>query len=87
MKLSEAKKNDTIKVTNVNLDDKFCLRLREMGIHEGSEMTVSQKSAFGSRILAKGNERIAIDSKCAKCIEIELVNNAQDAKNIQESVK
>lgn len=74
--LANAKRNDLVKITNVNLDDKFCLRLREMGIVEGAKLKLANRGAFGSRVLAKGYERVAIDAKCAKCIEVEVVHGS-----------
>jgi ferrous iron transport protein A len=70
MLLKDVRKGQAVEVVSVDLAEDQCFRLREMGISPGSKLQVSQRSAFGSRIIARGAERIAVDAKCAKCIQV-----------------
>lgn len=58
-------------VTRVLLDPGTCLRLGELGIRAGALVRVSQRAAFGGRVLAVGADRFALDSRTCGLIEVE----------------
>lgn len=58
------------------------LRMRELGLRPGVEMTITQKAAFGGRVININGSRLAVDSGSAAKIEVEPLeqNSAADTK-------
>ena len=55
-------------IDSVRLDDSHRFRLSELGLRPGQHVRVIQRCAFGGRVLARGSERIALDSATARTI-------------------
>lgn len=61
------------RITKVDVDRKFDLRLQELGIRLGAEVVAVNKAAFGGLVLNVAGTRIAVDHKSAKRIHVEPV--------------
>ena len=57
-------------IDSVKLDDVHRFRLSELGLREGLHVRVAQRCAFGGRLVARGTERIAVDSATATSIVV-----------------
>ncbi|QAY62863.1 ferrous iron transport protein A [Xylanimonas allomyrinae] len=55
----------------VDLDDEERTRLRELGLREGAVVHVVHCGAFGSRVVAVGADRFAIDGRTCACIGVD----------------
>ena len=53
-------------VDGIDLDDRHRFRLCEIGLAPGAGLRVMQRSAFGGRVVAFGNERVAVDGGTAR---------------------
>lgn len=54
----------------IDLDDDERTRMRELGIREGAVLHVVNCGAFGSRVVAVGSDRFAIDGRTCACIAV-----------------
>jgi len=54
----------------IDLDDDERARMRELGIREGAVLHVVNCGAFGSRVVAVGSDRFAIDGRTCACIAV-----------------
>lgn len=70
MKLKDCKLGEELVIEKIHLDEDHCFRLREIGLTEGVNVRVCQNCSFGSKLLAKGSERIGIDKSIAEAIEV-----------------
>ena len=53
----------------------MALRMREIGLRPGGTVRVTQRAAFGGRVVAIGAARLAVDGETAGCIDVELVRS------------
>lgn len=66
MKLSECPVGIPMIMVDLGCENKFCGRIRELGLRPGTRFTVTQKGAFGGRVLFVRGTRLAIDRGFAK---------------------
>lgn len=59
------------RITVVDVEDQFDLRLQELGVRPGAEFTVVNRAAFGGLVINIAGARIAVDHKSAKRIQVE----------------
>ncbi len=59
------------RIVDVDVDDKFDLRLQELGVRSGAEFSVVNKAAFGGRVINIAGTRIAVDHRSSRKIEVE----------------
>lgn len=58
-------------VATVTLPTSQRLRLAEMGLRPGAVLRVTQRAAFGGRVVALGAERFAVDAATCALIQVE----------------
>ena len=58
-------------VTGVRLPAAAAFRLHEMGIRLGTRARVTQRAAFGARVIAVAGSRFALDGGTAALIDVE----------------
>lgn len=59
------------RVVDVSLPDPDRLRLAELGLAEGTVLSVVQRAAFGGRVVALGASRLALDAGTCTRIRVE----------------
>lgn len=62
------------RITTVDVEQQFDLRLQELGVRSGAEFTVVNRAAFGGLVINVAGARIAVDHKSAKRIQVEGAN-------------
>lgn len=62
-----------LRVTGVRLPAADAFRLKEMGIRLGTLAQVTQRAAFGGRVIAVAGSRFALDGETAALIDVEHV--------------
>jgi len=60
-----------LRVTAVRLPAAAAFRLHEMGIRPGTRARVTQRAAFGARVIAVAGSRYALDGGTAALIDVE----------------
>ena len=73
MMLAKCPLRTRARVTAVNIEQQFDLRLQELGLRPGAEFTVVNRAAFGGLVINVAGTRIAVDHRCAKKIQVESV--------------
>ena len=53
-------------MVDLGCDNRFCGRIHELGLRPGTRFTVTQKGAFGGRVLFVRGTRLAVDRGFAK---------------------
>ncbi len=71
MTLREGPLGTALKVTGVRLPATAAFRLNEMGIRLGTVARVTQRAAFGGRVVAVAGSRYALDGGTAALIDVE----------------
>lgn len=71
MQLGAGPANTDLEVTAVTVPDDARLRLREIGVRVGARVRVTQRTAFGGRVIAVAGTRVALDRATAARIEVE----------------
>ncbi|MEP7036420.1 MAG: ferrous iron transport protein A [Actinomycetota bacterium] len=71
MTLPESPLGAELRVTGVRLSAADAFRLNEMGIRLGTRGHVTQRAAFGGRVLAVSGSRYALDGGTAALIDVE----------------
>jgi ferrous iron transport protein A len=64
-----------LRVTGVRLSAAAAFRLHEMGIRLGTVARVTQRAAFGGRVIAVTGSRYALDGGTAALIDVEPVGH------------
>ena len=64
MTLRDCPRAMRVVVDGIDLDDRHRFRLCEIGLAPGAGLRVMQRSAFGGRVVAFGNERVAVELSC-----------------------
>lgn len=77
MTLHESPLDAHVRVTGVRLPAPAALRLSEMGIRLGTLAYVSQRAAFGGRVVAVAGSRFALDGGTADLIDVEALAGQQ----------
>ena len=70
MDLGASPAHTDLEVTSVTVPDAARLRLREIGVRVGARVRVTQRSAFGGRVVAVAGTRVALDRATATRIEV-----------------
>ena len=70
MTLHDCPLNARVVVDGIDLDDRHRFRLCEIGLAPGTGLRVVQRSAFGGRVIAFGNERVAVDGGTARAVRV-----------------
>jgi ferrous iron transport protein A len=73
--LRESPPDAPLRVTGVRLEPADAFRLQEMGIRLGAVARVTQRAAFGGRVVAVAGSRYALDGGTAALIDVELVRS------------
>jgi ferrous iron transport protein A len=73
MTLGDSPVGAQLRVTGVRLSAVQSLRLNEMGIRCGTLARVTQRAAFGGRVIAVAGSRYALDAGTAGLIDVEPV--------------
>jgi ferrous iron transport protein A len=73
MTLPESPLDAELRVTGVRLPTAEAFRLEEMGIRLGTRARVTQRAAFGGRVIAVAGSRFALDGATAALIDVEHV--------------
>ncbi len=71
MKLAHCPLRVGVRITRVDVESQFDLRLQELGVREGAQLVAVNRSAFGGRVINIAGTRIAVDHRSAKLIEVE----------------
>jgi len=71
MTLPESPLGAVLRVTGVRLPAADAFRLEEMGIRLGARAQVTQRAAFGGRVIAVAGSRFALDGETAALIDVE----------------
>jgi ferrous iron transport protein A len=64
------------RVSWIDVQDEERTRMRELGLAEGSVVHVIHCGAFGSRVVAVGADRFAVDGRTCACIGVEPITGA-----------
>lgn len=83
MTLRDCPRGVRVVVDDVDLDDRHRFRLREIGLARGVELRVIQRGVFGGRVIAFGDERIALDGGTARAVHVRLARD--EAKRNDEN--
>ena len=70
MTLHDCPLNARVVVDGIDLDDRHRFRLCEIGLAPGTGLRVVQRGAFGGRVIAFGNERVAVDGGTARAVRV-----------------
>jgi len=70
MDLLTCSRGSTVEVQWIDLDDNERTRLRELGIREGAVLHVVNCGAAGTKVVALGADRFAIDGQTCACIAV-----------------
>ena len=73
MTLPESPVGAELRVTGVRLPAADAFRLEEMGVRLGTRARVTQRAAFGGRVIAVSGSRFALDAETAALIDVEHV--------------
>jgi ferrous iron transport protein A len=73
MTLPESPLGAELRVTGVRLPSADAFRLEEMGVRLGTHTRVTQRAAFGGRVIAVAGSRFALDAETAALIDVEHV--------------
>jgi ferrous iron transport protein A len=73
MTLPESPLDAELRVTGVRLPAADAFRLEEMGVRLGTRARVTQRAAFGGRVIAVAGSRFALDGATAALIDVEHV--------------
>lgn len=73
MTLPESPLGADLRVTGVRLPAADAFRLNEMGVRLGTLAQVTQRAAFGGRVIAVAGSRFALDAETAALIDVEHV--------------
>lgn len=71
MMLAKCPLRTRVRITDVDVDKQFGLRLQELGVRPGVEFTVVNRAAFGGLVINVAGARIAVDHRSAKRIQVE----------------
>ena len=71
MRLRESPPGEPFRVSSIRLSASAALRLSEMGIRVGTLAHVTQRAAFGGRVVAVAGSRFALDGTTAGLIDVE----------------
>ena len=71
MTLPESPLGAELRVTGIRLSAVDAFRLNEMGIRLGTVARVTQRAAFGGRVIAVAGSRYALDGGTAALIDVE----------------
>ena len=66
MKLCECPVGGPMIMVDLGCDTRFCGRIHELGLRPGTRFTVTQKGAFGGRVLFVRGTRLAVDRGFAR---------------------
>lgn len=68
--LKDCAAGDEAVIERVDMEEKYVFRLFELGLRKGMRIRISQRANFGGRVVARGQERIALDGKTAAAIRV-----------------
>ncbi len=71
MMLAKCPLRTRARITAVDVEKQFDLRLQELGVRAGAEFSVVNRAAFGGLVINIAGARIAVDHKSAKRIMVE----------------
>lgn len=79
MRLLDLPLRTRARITDIDVDQRFNLRLQELGVRAGAEFTAVNRSAFGGRVINIAGTRIAVDHRSALQIKVEEISGATPA--------
>lgn len=80
MTLRDCPRAMRVVVDGIDLDERHRFRLCEIGLAPGAGLWVVQRGAFGGRVIAFGDERVAVDGATARAVRVRFTQDehAQD---------
>lgn len=70
MTLRDCPRAMRVVVDGIDLDERHRFRLCEIGLAPGTGLRVVQRGAFGGRVIAFGDERVAVDGATARAVRV-----------------
>lgn len=74
MTLAESPAHAELRVLTMRVEPAVRLRMREMGLHDGTVVRSWRRAAFGGRVVAVGTSRIALDAATARRVDVEALD-------------
>ncbi len=78
MNLAQCPVDAHARVVALDAEQSMRLRMSELGLRVGAVVRVTQRAAFGGRVVAIGAQRFAVDGQTATRIAIEPVRAAHE---------
>lgn len=75
MTLRDCPRAMRVVVDGIDLDERHRFRLCEIGLAPGAGLRVVQRGAFGGRVIAFGDERVAVDGATARAVRVRFAQN------------
>ncbi|MDO4259975.1 MAG: FeoA family protein [Actinomycetaceae bacterium] len=73
MKLSSCPRGALARLTDVDVDPAYQLRLQELGVRIGAEFRLVNRAAFGGVVINIAGTRVAVDRRSARNIAVEVI--------------
>ncbi|MDM8083524.1 ferrous iron transport protein A [Cellulomonas cellasea] len=73
MNLAQSPVDARARVVDLDTEQSMRLRMNELGLRVGAVVRVTQRAAFGGRVVAIGAQRFAVDGQTAARIHVEPV--------------
>lgn len=72
MQLKRVPRAGRARITNMNMAPCHLLRLSELGLRPGAELSVVNRGAFGGMVINVAGTRLALDGRSAREIEVQV---------------
>ncbi|MDY2940955.1 MAG: FeoA family protein [Varibaculum sp.] len=72
MELKRLPRKNRARITAMNISPCHLLRLSELGLRPGAELSVVNRGAFGGLVINIAGTRLAIDARSAREIEVQV---------------
>ncbi len=73
MVLAQCAPRTRARLLNLRVAPQFMLRLSELGLRPGAELSVVSKAAFGGMIVNIGGTRVAVDRASTRLLDVEVL--------------
>ncbi|RRC95704.1 FeoA family protein [Schaalia canis] len=72
MLLAKCPVNVRARLTSIDVDPAYQLRLQELGLRPGAEFFLTNRAAFGGVVINIAGTRVAVDRRSAGRIQVEV---------------
>lgn len=79
MRLSACPTGSRARLSTIDVDPSYRLRLEELGMRPGAEFRLANRAAFGGVVINIAGTRIAVDRRSARRIEVDPASESADA--------